>query len=87
MFHKKLRISLKLRIFIIFFGILVTAVSIFIISFYHFVSKSTFENLDKEYLSMTNDLNDTSEELLWKLTLTSQQLLENEDIQNILISY
>lgn len=87
MFHKKIRVSLKLRIFIIFFGILASSILIFIISFYRFVSKTTFENLDKEYMSMANDLNDTSQNLLWKLTLTSQQLLENEIIHNTIVSY
>lgn len=87
MFKKKFRISLKLRIFLIFFGILAATVFIFIISFYRFVSRTTFENLDKDYFSMANDLSDTSEALLWKLTLTSQQLLENETIQNIIVSY
>ena len=87
MFQNKFRISLKLRIFIIFFGILASAILMFILSFYRFVSKSTFENLDKEYLAMANDLNDTSQNLLWKLTLTSQQLLENEAIQDTIVSY
>lgn len=87
MFQKKFRISLKIRIFAIFFGILCAAVLMFIISFYRFISKSTFENLNKDYLSMANDLNDTSQNLLWKLTLVSQQLLENEDIQNTITLY
>ena len=87
MFQKKFRISLKTRIFVMFFGILCAAVLIFIISFYRFVSKSTFENLNKDYLSMANDLNDTSQNLLWKLTLVSQQLLENEDIQTTITLY
>ena len=87
MFQKKLRISLKIRIFVIFFGILSAVVLMFVISFYRFISRSTFENLDKDYLSMANDLNDTSQNLLWKLTLVSQQLLENEDIQNTITLY
>lgn len=87
MTSRKLRISLKIRIFMIFFGILAATVLIFILSFYRFVSKNTFENLDKEYLSMVNDLNDTSQNLLWKLTLTSQQLLENETVQKAIVSY
>lgn len=60
MFQKKLRISLKVRIFMMFLGILAATVFIFIVSFYRFISKSTFENLDRDYLSMANDLNDTS---------------------------
>lgn len=87
MFQKKLRISLKVRIFMMFLGILAATVFIFIVSFYRFISKSTFENLDRDYLSMANDLNDTSQNLLWKLTLTSQQLLENEEILNQIVSY
>lgn len=71
----------------IFFGIFAATVCIFILSFYRFVSKSTFEKLNEEYLSMVNELNDTSRNLLWKLTLTSQQLLENKDVQQALVSY
>lgn len=87
MFKKRIRISLKLRIFMIFLGILIITVFIFIVSFYRFVSKSTVESMNKEYLSMVNELNDTSQNLLWKLTLTSQQLLENEEIQKDIVSY
>jgi two-component system sensor histidine kinase YesM len=87
MLRKKIRISLKIRIFMIFLGIFVATVCIFTLSFYRFVSKSTFENLNEDYLAMVNDLNDTSQNLLWKLTLTSQQLMENEDVQNTLVSY
>lgn len=85
--EKKLRISLKIRIFLFFFGILSAMIVIFIISFYHFISKSTFEKMDQEYAAMANDLNKASQNLLWKLTLTSQQLLENEEIQSALVSY
>lgn len=84
---RKIRISLRLRIFTIFLGILAASVVIFILSFYRFVSKTTYENLDKEYLGMVNDLSDTSQNLLWKLTLTSQQLLENEGIQDAIVHY
>lgn len=84
---KKIRVSLKVRIFAIFFSILSATILIFVVSFYRYVSKSTVENLNKEYLSMVNDLNDTSQNLLWKLTLSSQQLLTNEDIQNTICLY
>ena len=87
MSQKKIRIPLKIRIFMIFLGIFAATVCIFTLSFYRFVSKSTFEKLNEDYLSMVNDLNDTSQNLLWKLTLTSQQLLENEDVQKTLVSY
>ncbi len=85
--EKKLQLSLKIRIFLFFFGILSAMILIFILSFYHFISKSTFEKMDQEYASMANELNETSQNLLWKLTLTSQQLLENEEVQNALVSY
>lgn len=61
--------------------------SIFTISFYRFVSRSTFEKMDREYAALANDLNDTSGDLLWKLTLTSQQILENEEVQKTIASY
>lgn len=85
--EKKLQLSLKIRIFLFFFGILSAMILIFIVSFYHFISKSTFEKMDQEYASMANELNETSQNLLWKLTLTSQQLLENEEVQSALVSY
>lgn len=84
---KKLRISLKIRLFLFFFLILAVMVFFFIGAFYRFISKSAFDKLNKEYTSMANELNDTSQELLWKLALTSQQLLENEDVVNILTAY
>ena len=62
---KKIRVSLKVRIFAIFFSILSATILIFVVTFYRYVSKSTVENLNKEYLSMVNDLNDTSQNLLW----------------------
>lgn len=80
-------ISLKIRIFLFFFGILSVMILLFILSFYRFVSKSTFEKMDKDYTFMVNELSDTSQTLLWKLTLTSQQLLENEEVQDLLIAY
>lgn len=71
----------------IFFGILAISVIIYIVSFYRFISNSVVENMDKEYFAMANDLNETSQNLFWKLTLTSQQLLENDEIQKDIVIY
>lgn len=87
MHRKNLRISLKIRIFLFFFMMLSFMILFFIGSFYRFISKFTFDKMDKEYASIANELNDTSQELLWNLTLTSQQLLENEDVRNLLTAY
>lgn len=87
MLRKRFRISLKIRIFLFFFSILSVMALIFIISFCRFISNSAIERLNEEYSSMTDELNDTSQALLWKLTLTSQQLLENEGVQNLLAAY
>lgn len=86
--HRKIfHVSLKIRIFLFFFMMLSFMILFFIGSFYRFVSKFTFDKMDKEYTSIANELNDTSQELLWNLTLTSQQLLENEDVLNMLTAY
>lgn len=85
--RSKVKISLKWRIFSFFLITLFGMCSIFTISFYHFISRSTFEKMDREYTALANDLNDTSGDLLWKLTLTSQQILENEEVQKTIASY
>lgn len=82
-----MKISLKWRIFVFFLITLLGMCSIFGISFYRFVSRSTFEKMDREYAALASDLNETSSDLLWKLTLTSQQILENEELQETLVSY
>ena len=87
MIKKKPRISLKLRIFLLFFGIFAAIIIIFILSFFRFVSKSTYEKMDNDYSTLASDLNSTSQNLLWKLTLSSQQLLDNDDIQENLMLY
>lgn len=80
-------VSLKWRIFSFFLLTLIAMCGIFSVSFYRFVSQSTFEKMDREYAALANDLNEKSKDLLWKLTLTSQQIFENEEIQKTLAAY
>lgn len=73
-------LSLRTRIFIFFFGILFLMICSYIFVITNFIMRSTIERLDGDYEALLSETCDTVENLLWNLTLTSQQLLENEEI-------
>lgn len=80
-------ISLKSRIFISFFSILLLmAVSCFF-TISRFITRFTETQLNDDYDSILSETCDTMENLLWNITLTSGQILDNEEIQNTLMLY
>lgn len=71
-------LSLKTRIFLFFFGILLLMICTYIFVISRFITRFTEEQLNADYKSILSETSDTIENLLWNLTLTSQQLLDNE---------
>lgn len=80
-------LSLKARIFIFFFGILLLMTGTYIFAVSRFITRSTVEQLDADYNEILSQTCDTVEGTLWNLTLSSQQLLENRDIRQSLTGY
>lgn len=80
-------ISLRSRIFISFFSILLLMACscFFIIS--RFITRFTQTQLNNDYDSILSETCDVMENLLWNLTLTSAQILDNEEIQETLMLY
>lgn len=80
-------ISLKSRIFISFLGILflMAGSSFFTIS--RFITRFLETRLNDDYDSILSETCDSMENLLWNLTLTSGQILDNEEIQETLMCY
>lgn len=72
--------SLKKRIFIFFFGVLLLMICTYIMVISRFITRFTQERLNTEYESILTETCDTIGNILWNLTLTSQQLLDNEEI-------
>ena len=83
----KKNLSLKTRIFLFFFGILLLMICTYIFAISRFITRFTEEQLNADYVSILSETCDTTENLLWNLTLTSQQLLENDDILANLINW
>jgi len=79
--------SLKIRIIIFFFGIVVLMVCSYTFVGRRFVSRFTEERLNDDYNRLLAETCDTIEKLQWNLTLTSQQLIGNADIQDQLMDY
>lgn len=80
-------ISLKSRIFISFFGILLLMAGSCFFTISRFITRFTETQLNDDYDSILSDTCDTMENLLWNLTLTSGQILDNEEIQETLMLY
>lgn len=81
------KISLKIRIFISFFGILLLMLFTYIFTVNRFITRFTEQQLNEDYNSILDETCDTMQDLLWNLTLTSGQILDNEEIQNLLLLY
>lgn len=72
--------SLKKRIFVTFFCILLSMVCTYIFVISRFITRFMQERLNADYESILSEASDTVGNILWNLTLTSQQLLDNETI-------
>lgn len=80
-------ISLKSRIFISFFSILLLMAGSCFFTISRFITRFTETQLNDDYDSILSETCDTMENLLWNLTLTSGQILDNEEIQDTLMLY
>lgn len=80
-------VSLKARIFISFFGILLLMLFTYIFIGGRFITRFTEKQLADDYNSLLSETCDTMQDLLWNLTLTSGQILDNEAIQDTLLLY
>lgn len=80
-------ISLKSRIFISFFGILLLMTGSCFFTISRFITRFTETQLNDDYENILSETCDTMENLLWNLTLTSGQILDNEGIQETLMLY
>lgn len=81
------RISLKARIVVSFFSILLVMIGASFFTLQRFIVHFTETQLDDDYENMLSEACDTIEDLLWNLTLTSGQILDNESIRDTLILY
>lgn len=84
---KRKPISLKTRIFVTFFSILLFMIFSYTFTINRFITRFTEKQLNDDYNSILSDTCETIEDLLWNLTLTSGQILDNEEIKNTLILY
>lgn len=80
-------ISLKSRIFISFFSILLLMAGSCFFTISRFIIRFTETQLNDDYDSILSETCDIMENLLWNLTLTSGQILDNEEIQETLMLY
>lgn len=86
--HKlKKHLSLKIRIFLFFLGILTLMLCTYIFAISRFITRFTEKQLNADYEAILTETTDTIENLLWNLTLTSEQLLSNETITASLTGY
>ncbi len=81
------RISLKARIVVSFCSILLVMTSACFFAIHRFITRFTEEQLNDDYESILSEVCDTMENLLWNLTLTSGQILDNEAVRDTLILY
>lgn len=80
-------LTLKTRIFICFFGILILIAGIYIFSIHKFITNFTENRLNSDYETIISDIHDSIANSLWNLTLTSEQILGNENVQKSIVSY
>lgn len=81
------KISLKKRVFIVFFGILFLMLGSYVFTVTRFITRFTARQLNDDYNDMLLEISDSMQDLLWNLTLTSGQLLDNDSIQNTVQNY
>ena len=82
-----MKISLKMRVFIVFFGVLFLLVGSYLFTVTRFITRFTTKQLNDDYNSLLLEVSETMQNLLWNLTLTSGQLLDNDEIQDTILAY
>ncbi len=80
-------ISLKSRIFVSLFSILLLMAGSCLFTISRFITRFTETQLNDDYENILSETCDSMENLLWNLTLTSGQILDNEEIQELLMLY
>lgn len=73
-----MKISLKMRVFIVFFGVLFLLAGSYLFTVTRFITRFTTKQLNDDYNSLLLEVSETMQNLLWNLTLTSGQLLDND---------
>lgn len=81
------KISLKSRIFVSLFSILLLMAGSCLFTISRFITRFTETQLNDDYENILSETCDSMENLLWNLTLTSGQILDNEEIQELLMLY
>ena len=82
-----MKISLKMRVFIVFFGVLFLLAGSYLFTVTRFITRFTTKQLNDDYNSLLLEVSETVQNLLWNLTLTSGQLLDNDEIQDTVLAY
>ena len=82
-----MKISLKMRVFIVFFGVLFLLAGSYLFTVTRFITRFTTKQLNDDYNSLLLEISETMQNLLWNLTLTSGQLLDNDEIQDTVLAY
>ena len=82
-----MKISLKMRVFIVFFGVLFLLAGSYLFTVTRFITRFTNKQLNDDYNSLLLEISETMQNLLWNLTLTSGQLLDNDEIQDTVLAY
>ena len=81
------KFSLKIRIFIVFSGVLFLMIGSYFFTVTRFITRFTSKQLNDDYNSLLLEISESMQNLLWNLTLTSGQLLDNEEIQDTILAY
>lgn len=79
--------SLKARIFLVFLGILLLMFGSYTFTVIRFIVRFTTTQLNNDYNDLLLEISDSMQNLLWNLTLTSGQILDNDEIQDLLLNY
>lgn len=85
--HHRKKISLKIRIFIVFFGLLFLMLASYLFTVSRFITRFTTKQLNDDYNALLTEVCDTMQSLLWNLTLTSGQILDNTEIEDSILGY
>ena len=65
-----MKISLKMRVFIVFFGVLFLLAGSYLFTVTRFITRFTTKQLNDDYNSLLLEVSETMQNLLWNLTLT-----------------
>lgn len=78
---------LRFKVILLFVATALVIVGLYALALRGFLNRYARKGLDSEYEAILAIASDTMDKLLWNLTLTSQQLVSNGDIQDALHIY